>query len=132
MITALTAVLEKIAGNNQPREPYRHKLTQIVVDKWSADRSKTAKQYRSWKKHILGVAQQYGLKQEETAFVIQLNCVGQAKILLDIFEVEDFQKPDILQQVWHFLDAQHEELEHVRTDDAYTAWERAHRKHGSP
>ncbi len=28
------------------------------------------------------------------------------------------------------LDAQHEELEHIRTDDAYAAWELAHRTHG--
>jgi len=32
--------------------------------------------------------------------------------------------------MWKILDGQHEQLEHVRTDEAYKAWEQAQRKHG--
>ncbi len=32
--------------------------------------------------------------------------------------------------MWKILDDQHEELDHVRADEAYKAWVTAHRKHG--
>ena len=36
----------------------------------------------------------------------------------------------LLKQVWQILDQKHEELDHIRQDDAYKQWETAHRKHG--
>ena len=109
---------------------YKTKITSIACDKWSGDRKLTARQYRVWKKHVLGIAQHHKLSDEETAFMISLNVTGIAKQALDIFENEDFLKPEILGQIWEILDEQHEELAHVRADEAYKSWEVAHRKHG--
>ena len=67
---------------------------------------------------------------EETAFLISLNVTGQAKLALDIFENEDYLDPKILGQIWEILHEQHEELAHVRADEAYKSWEVAHRKQG--
>ena len=90
----------------------------------------TAKQYRAWKKRIQSIAIQYGLKDQETAFLITINCIGFAKDALEIFEPDDFTKPNILQLVWDVLDSHHEELDHIRQDETYKQWETAHRKHG--
>jgi hypothetical protein len=114
----------------QDKPEYKQKLTSIVVDKWSGGKGSTAKQYRAWKKRIQAIAIQYGLKDTEVAFLITINCTGSARESLEIFEPEDFKKADILEQVWQILDQNHEELDHIRQDDAYKQWETAHRKHG--
>jgi hypothetical protein len=128
----LKKLLETLVNqkSNNDRGSRNLKLTNIVCDKWSGDKRLTAKQYRAWKKKVKGIAKYYELTDQQTAFLIQFNCTGVAKEALDIFEPDDLEDPDILNQIWAILDGQHEQLAHVRTDEAYKAWEQAHRKHG--
>jgi hypothetical protein len=109
--------------NDDKRPEYKQKLTSIIVEKWSGGKGATAKSYRAWKKLIQSVAIQYGLKDSETAFLIKINCFGFAKEALDIFDPEDYTKPEILKNTWDVLDSHHEELDHVRQDDTYKQWE---------
>ena len=44
--------------------------------------------------------------------------------------MSDLEKPTGLEMVWKILDRAHERMEHERADDAYGAWESAHRKPG--
>ena len=131
VITELLAkVVEKGTDTRSGGGGYRPKLTSIICNKWSGDRKLKAKDYRVWKKHIQGIAMHNQLSDQDQAFLISLNVTGQAQVALDIFENEDFADAKIFDKIWSTLDEQHEQLAHVRIDEAYKAWETAHRKHG--
>ncbi len=76
------------------------------------------------------MATHVGLIDAEQERLIQFNVTSHAKNAVDIFEIEDYDDPKILAQLWQTLDDQREELSRVRADEEYMAWKTAHHKHG--
>ena len=107
-------------------------LTSVKLEEFSGGRAVTAKAYRTWKRSVEAVRVLHGLTEPELALLIYLSVKGDAKMCLDVLEIEDLQAPDGLQLVWELLDGHHEQLSHDRLDDSYRAWETAHRAHGEP
>ena len=105
-------------------------LASLKLEEFRGGRETTTRQYRAWKKQTVITQKLYGLTDAELALIIYTQVRGRAKQLLEILEVTDLEKPDGLEMVWKILDRAHERMEHERADDAYGAWESAHRKPG--
>ena len=116
-------------GTNNPVKP-RAALATLKLEEFRGGRETTTYQYRAWKKQAMITQKLYGLTDAELALIIYTQARGRAKQLLEILEVDDLEKPDGLEMVWKILDRAHERMEHERADDAYSAWESAHRKPG--
>ena len=134
MAETQTLMAKVLASKTEPSTgPERKKfLASVKLDEFSGGRSTTAKAYRAWKRSVEAIRVLHGLTESELAILIYLSVKGDAKMCLDVLEVEDLQGADGLQLVWELLDGHHEQLSHDRLDDSYRAWETAHRNHGEP
>jgi hypothetical protein len=109
----------------------KHGLATLRLDEFRSGRETTTHQYRSWRKQVLITQRLHGLSDPELALVMYTQVKGWAKQLLEILEVKDLEQPGGLAMIWSILDRAHERTEHERADDAYAAWETAHRRAGS-
>ena len=109
----------------------KHGLATLRLDEFRGGRETTTHQYRSWRKQVLITQRLHGLSDPELALVMYTQVKGRAKQLLEILEVKDLEQPGGLAMIWSILDRAHERMEHERADDAYAAWETAHRRAGS-
>jgi len=57
---------------------------------------------------------------------------GRAKDLIEILEVQDFEKTDVLALIWQVYDQAFERMAHERLNDVHDNWEKAHRRPGTP
>ena len=114
-------------GANKPK----HGLSTLRLDEFRGGRETTTHQYRSWRKQVQIMQRLHGLTDPEMALVLYTQVKGRAKQLLEVLELSDLEKPGGLAMVWSILDRAHERMEHERADDAYGAWESAHRRAGS-
>ena len=105
-------------------------LATLKLEEFRGGRETTTHQYRAWKKQTMITQKLYGLSDAELALIIYTQVRGRAKQLLEILEVADLEKPDGSDMVWKILDRAYDRVEHERADDAYGAWESAHRKPG--
>ncbi len=105
-------------------------LTQIKIDDFSGGKTVTTKQYHAWKKSI-GIKQRlHNLTDKELGLILLDQVKGEAKVLLDVLDVEDMELEGGLSMLWSILDKAHEQLEHERADDAYASYEKASRRPG--
>ena len=72
----------------------------------------------------------HSLTDCELAMVLYTQLSGEAKSLLEALEVADLQRDDSLAMIWSLLDSAHHKTQHERSEDAYAAWEKAHRLPG--
>ena len=113
-------------GSVKPRAA----LATLRLEEFRGGRETTTHQYRAWRKQMQITQRLYGLPDAELALIIYTQVKGRAKHLLEVLEVTDLEKPGGREMVWQILDRAHERMEHERADDAYSAWESAHRKPG--
>ena len=119
----------ELASNKGSVKP-RTALATLKLEEFRGGRETTTRQYREWRKQVLITQRLHGLTDTETAFIIYNQVKGRAKQLLEVLEVTDLENPGGLEMIWKILDRAHERMEHERADDAYHAWETAHRKPG--
>ena len=111
------------SGSAKPRTT----LASLRLEELRGGREVTTHQYRAWKKQTPIIHKLHDLKDSELAFIVYSQEKGRTKQLLEILEASDLEKPTGLEMVWKILDRAHERMEHERADDAYGAWESAHR-----
>ena len=116
----------KVGVQNQNKR----NLASVRIEEFNGGSGVSVHSYRMWKKSVLATSRLYKLTEQELALVIYTQVKGKAKNMLDIFEIDDLERPDGLDMVWKILDQAHENMEHERADEAYANWEQARRRHG--
>jgi len=105
-------------------------ISNVKLEEFHGGRTVSSYQYRQWKKSVEVARKLYDLSDSELALVIYTQVKGKAKQLLEVLELSEMVAPEGLSLIWNILDRAHEKMAHERADDAYQAWEGAHRRHG--
>ena len=102
----------------------------MKIAEFCGDKGTSAYSYRQWKKSVEVTRRLHGLEDRDLAMIIYTQLKGMAKKRVEVLEISDLEREDILQVVWEILDRNYEQLHHDRVDDAYYAWDNLHRKPG--
>merc|ERR1712194_669017 len=101
----------------------KRNLASVRIEDFYGDKSTSVSQYRNWKKSVEVARRLHSMTDQELALVLYKQLKGQAKKRVEVLELSDLKRPDILQLVWDILDRNYEQLQHERVDDAYYAWD---------
>jgi len=109
---------------------HKKNLASVKIEEFSGEKGTSAYQYRSWKKSVEVTRRLHSLTDHELALLLFTQLKGQAKKRVDVMELTDLERPDILDVMWDILDRHYEQMHHERVDDAYNAWDSLHRRPG--
>ena len=89
-----------------------------------AQNTTSVKVYREWRKDLSLIQKLNSLTDTEVAMLLLSQLKGRAKDLIEILEVQDFEKTDVLALIWQVYDQAFERMAHERLNDVHDNWER--------
>ena len=105
-------------------------LASVKIEEFFGEKGTSAYSYRQWKKSVEVTRRSHELNDQKLAMIMYTQLKGMAKKRVEILELTDLERPDVLQIIWEILDRSYEQLQHERVDDAYHAWDSLHRRPG--
>ena len=104
-----------------PKEEHKRNLAGIKIEDFGGENGTSAYAYRQWKKSVEVTKKLHALGDHELAMIMYTQLKGMAKKRVEILEMQDLERDDILQVMWQILDRNYEQMIHERADDAYIA-----------
>ena len=91
--------LAQRAGNNQGDFAKHRNLSSVKIEEFYGDKGTSAYSYRQWKKSVEVTRRLHNLDDKDLANIIYTQLKGSAKKRVDILELTDLERPDILQVI---------------------------------
>ena len=107
-------------------------LASVRIPNFEGAQNTSAKLYREWRKDLSLIQKLNSLTDTEVAMLLLSQLKGRAKDLIELLEVEDFEKTDVLALIWKVYDEAFERIAHERLNDVHENLEKAYRKPGTP
>ena len=104
-------------GKAPDTEKKKH-LVNVKIEEFFGDKGTSEYSYRQWKKSVEVTRRLHGLEDRDLAMIIYTQLKGMAKKRVEVLEISDLEREDILHVVWEILDRNYEQLHHERVDDA--------------
>ena len=112
------------------KEEHTRNLAGIKIEEFGGEKGTIPHAYRQWKKSVEVTKRLHLLGDQDLAMIMYTQLAGLAKKRVEILEIQDLERDDILQVLWQILDRNYEQMTHERADDAYNAWDNVSRRPG--
>ena len=94
------------AGGGGPREEHKKNLASIKIEEFCGDKGTSAYAYRQWKKSVEVTKRLHSLSDQDLAMIMYAQLKGTAKKRVEILELQDWERDDILQVIWQIFGPQ--------------------------
>ena len=88
------------------------------------------KRYKRWKKAVLALFRLYNLEESELAMLVYLACRGEARVTLNILEIDEMMAPHGMEMIWELLDEAFDKLVFEKYEEASAEYNEVYRKYG--
>ena len=92
------------AGKTPDSTDKKKYLVNVKIEDFFGDKGTSAYSYRQWKKSVEVTRRLHSLEDLDLAIIIYTQLKGMAKKRVEVLEISDLGRDDILQVLWEILD----------------------------